>query len=57
MNVFFKSLMTFVTCTGTGIFLYCLSPAGAAERGMTRNQNQNTYPSMYRTTLKSSDRK
>lgn len=37
---YFKSLVTLVVCCGTGWALYCLSPAGSAEREQTRQQTE-----------------
>lgn len=37
-NPWVKSLVTFTFCVGIGWTLYCLSPAGAAEREQTRQQ-------------------
>lgn len=37
-NPWVKSLVAFTLCTGIGWTLYCLSPAGAAEREQTRQQ-------------------
>lgn len=36
----FKIFVTAVVCVGGGWALYCISPAGAAERAQTRQQNE-----------------
>lgn len=36
----FACFVTAVICVGGGWGLYCMSPAGAAERAQTRQQNE-----------------
>lgn len=38
-NPYIKSLFSAIIIIGSGWALYCLSPAGAAEREQTRQQN------------------
>lgn len=47
-NPFVKSFIASVAIIGTGWALYCISPAGAAEREYTRQQSQQS--TMYRKT-------
>lgn len=55
-NPYIKSIFTFTIFTGVGWALYCMSPAGAAEREQTRHQND-LKRQMYRKEKESQENK